>query len=153
MSINLEKEKNFALSAADRYDIISFAIEAADDSGFLNSFVFERALYCYAALMLMEDNKIEIQAKLTGNLMDAWDYCVEEGIIDEMVAQYSEVINQLSSEASIWFEEYNTYVTSARGILSIVEQFSGDIVQSAASALSKTAEDTGVNNIIDIANE
>ena len=44
--IDFEKEKSLALDAQERYDIIAFAMDAADDEGFINSFIFERALCC-----------------------------------------------------------------------------------------------------------
>ena len=62
--INLIFEHDSHLSSQDRYDIISFAMEAADDNGFINSFVYERALYCYAAIMLYPERREEI-----GNLL------------------------------------------------------------------------------------
>ena len=58
--INLAQEESYKLSAKDRYDILSFAIEAADDGGFVSSFVFERAMYLYAAIILDEDRADDI---------------------------------------------------------------------------------------------
>ena len=58
--INLENEKSLALDAQERYDIIGFAMDAADDNGFINSFVFERALYCFAAIVLYPEHKDKI---------------------------------------------------------------------------------------------
>ena len=67
--------------------------------------------------------------------------------------EYEEEFNTLADEGTIWFEEYDKYATSARGILSLVEQFTGNAVTSAASALQTTAEQTGVANIIQIADD
>lgn len=69
--INLEIEKSLALDAQERYDIISFAMDAADDNGFINSFVFERALYCYAAIMLYPELKEDLSEKVASNLINA----------------------------------------------------------------------------------
>lgn len=69
--INLETEKSLALDAQERYDIISFAMDAADDNGFINSFVFERALYCYAAIMLYPEIAEELSEKVISNLISA----------------------------------------------------------------------------------
>ena len=152
--MDLSKEKSNRLSAKDRYDILTFAIEAADDNGFVNSFVFERAIYCYAAIILTEDElKDNIRSKIAENLVEAWDWLVENNTIQELMTEYKEEFDILANEGAIWFEEYDKYATSARGILSLVEQFSGDIVNSAASALRNTAEETGISNIIQIADD
>lgn len=152
--MDLSKEKESRLSTRDRYDILTFAIEAADDNGFVNSFIFERALYCYAAIVLTEDDLQEdIRSKVTENLVDAWDYLIQNNIIQDLMKEYSEELNQLADESVIWFDEYNKYAVSARGILSLVEQFTGDALSSAASALRDTAEETGITNILNIADE
>lgn len=151
--INLAQEESYKLSAKDRYDILSFAIEAADDGGFVSSFVFERAMYLYAAIILDEDRANDIREKITQNLIDAWDYAIQEKIIQEMLESYKDDLDQLAEEGWSWFEEYNKYILSARGILSFAQEFSGDIVNSAAAALKDTMEETGAKNIIDIADE
>lgn len=152
--MDLSKEKSNRLSAKDRYDILTFAIEAADDNGFVNSFVFERALYCYAAIVLTEDDLQEdIRQKVNNNLIEAWDYLVQNNIIQELAEEYGEELDQLANEGATWFEEYDKYATSARGILSLVETFTGNAVSNAATALQDTARQTGVANIIQLADE
>ena len=151
--INLAQEESYKLSAKDRYDILSFAIEAADDGGFVSSFVFERAMYLYAAIILDEDRANDIREKITQNLIEAWDYAIQEKIIQEMLESYKDDLDQLAEEGWSWFEEYNNYILSARGVLSFAQEFSGDIVSSAATVLKDTMEETGAKNIIDIADE
>ena len=152
--MDLSKEKSNRLSAKDRYDILTFAIEAADDNGFVNSFVFERAIYCYAAIILTEDElKDDIRSRVADNLIEAWDYLVQSNIIQELMEEYGKELNILADEGAIWFEEYDKYATSARGILSLVEEFTGSAVTNAASALQNTAEETGISNIIQISDE
>lgn len=152
--MDLSKEKESKLSSRDRYDILTFAIEAADDGGFVSSFIFERAIYCYAAIVLAEDNlKDDIRSKVADNLIDAWDYLVQNNIIQELKDEYQKEFDLLAEEGEIWLEEYELFSSSARGVLSVVEQFTGDSVVNAAAALKDTAEQTGVANILEIADE
>ena len=152
--IKLTEEKNCALSAKDRYDILNFAISAAYTGEFISSFIYERALYCYAAIILMEDSADEIRAAIADDLIEGWDKLVREtNIIQEMSENYNSDLALLAEEAWLWFDEYNKYATSARGVLNLVEQFSGDIVSSAANTLRATAKETGVSNILEIADE
>lgn len=151
--INLAQEESYKLSAKDRYDILSFAIEAADDGGFVSSFIFERAMYLYAAIILDEDRADDIREKITQNLIGAWDYVIQEKIIQEMQEKYSEDLDKLAEEGWIWFEEYNNYNLSMRGILSLVEQFTGNAIGSAASVLENTAKTSGVSDVLRIADE
>lgn len=152
--MDLSKEKESKLSSRDRYDILTFAIEAADDGGFVSSFIFERAIYCYAAVVLAEDNlKDDIRSKVADNLIDAWDYLVQNNIIQELKDEYQKEFDLLAEEGEIWLEEYELFSSSARGVLSVVEQFTGDSVVNAAAALKDTAEQTGVANILEIADE
>jgi len=45
MAIDLTLEKERSLSTQDMYDIIAFSTEAANDNGFMNSFIFNRSIY------------------------------------------------------------------------------------------------------------
>ena len=68
-----------------------------------------------------------------------------------MMKDYSEELNVLAAEGQVWFEEYSDWAHSARGILDTVQMFSGDIVQNAASMLRNTAKETGVEEILEVA--
>jgi len=152
--MNLAQEKTCSLSARDRYDILTFAISAADDNGFVNSFIFERAMYCYAAIILTEDDmKDDIRARVSENIIDAWDYLVQNNIIQELRDRYADDLDYLAKEGGVWLDEYDTYATSARGILSLVETFTGSAVSDAVNALRATAEESGVANVINIAQD
>ena len=151
--INLEIEKTLTFSAQDRYDIISFAMDAADDNGFINSFVFERALYCYAFMMLRPERKDELTPIAANNILDCWNKLLEDNSIKEMVDDYEEEINLLAAEGQVWFEEYSDWAHSARGVLDTVQMFSGNIVQNAANMLTNTAKETGIEDILEVADE
>lgn len=151
--INLETEKSLALDAQERYDIISFAMDAADDNGFINSFVFERALYCFAAINLYPEHKELITQAMTVSPIETWKLLITNGLIEAMMKQYGTTLDQLADEAKIWFDEYSDWAHSARGILDVVQQFSGDILQNAAGRLTSTAEETGVSDLLEIADE
>ena len=153
--IDLSKEKNSVLTAQERYEICSFAIEAAETSGFLNSFIFERAIYCYTTIMLLEDGpeKDNVRALASENILECWSHIVDSDILKDVQAQYSDIFDIIAEEGWTWFKEYGAYITSARGILSFVEQFSGDILANAAETFQSTVNNTEVNNVIDIANK
>ena len=151
--INLDFELSSALDAQERYDIIGFAMDAADDNGFINSFVFERAIYCFAAIMLYPEKKEELAPIVARNPIEGWKYLVENDIIQDMQEQYSAELNVLTEEAGTWFLDYSEWAHSARGVLEMVQQFSGNIVQNAAAQLNSTAQQTGVSDLLEIAQD
>ena len=53
--INIEEVLNCPLTSQEIYDMINSCLEEAEDNGFLNQFVFERALVCHEVLLLIED--------------------------------------------------------------------------------------------------
>jgi len=152
--IKLKEEKDCVLSAKDRNDILNFAINDAFTGEFVSSFIYERALYCYAAIILMRDNADEIRAAISEDLIAGWDKLVKEtNIIQEMSEKYNSDLALLAEEAWLWFDEYNKYATSARGILTLVEEFTGGATKGLADTLRQTAEETGVSNMLEIADE
>lgn len=151
--INLEIEKSLTLSAQERYDIIAFAMEAADDNGFINSFIFERALYCYASIILYPEHKDLLSAAIAKDLIRTWETIIENGLLEKMIEDYKDDLDQLATEGKIWYEEYSDWAHSARGILDMVQGFTGDIVQNAANRLTQTAEQTGVQQLLEVADD
>ena len=151
MSLNIDKEKTSALSSAAQFDIINFSIQAAEENGFLNSFIFERALYCFAAIVLNDDRKEEISHLVSQGVVEAWEKLVEDGTMDEMIKNYNDALNDLSENAERWFEEYNKYTISARGLLNNIQELSGSIVQNAAQQLRNASTETGVLDMLQLA--
>ena len=152
--MDLTIEKELALNAKDRYDIYTFATEAADDNGFVNSFVFQRALYCYTILLLAEDEyKDQIRPLIAENLVQAWDKIIEDDILPKIIEQYPREMDMIGQEGKIWFDEYDKYAISARGILSLVEQFTNGAVVNAASSFKNAAEKSGVSEVLKIADD
>ena len=149
--MNLEFEKQRKLSTQDMYDILAFAVDAAEDNGFMNSFVFERAMYEYAAIMVFQEDKEILAPKVAQNVNSAWDYMLEEGYIDRLVEQYQPELDMLADCGERWMEEYTAYAHSARGLLDTVKMVSGDITQNMISQLKQTADQEGVSNLIQIA--
>ena len=106
--MNLEFEKQRKLSTQDMYDILAFAVDAAEDNGFMNSFVFERAMYEYAAIMVFQEDKEILAPKVAQNVNTAWDYMLEEGYIDRLIEEYQPELDMLADCGGRWMEEYTS---------------------------------------------
>lgn len=153
MTFHLVDQKECKLSAQERYDIISFAIDAAVDNGFLNSFIFSRALYVYASIILYPERKDEIAKLAAQNINEAWSTLLHDDTLDALAKDYPLEVKILNDEGIAWFDEYSKYSQSARGLLSTIQEFSGDIVQAAAEQLRNSAAQSGVQNVIEIADK
>ena len=151
--ISLEFEANAHLDTKDRYDIITFAMEAADDNGFINSFVFERALFVYAAIILYPERKEDLVEKASSNILQTWQDLVDDDTIKEMFDNYPDDIKVLGEESAAWYSEYADWAHSARGILNTIETLSGDVLNRAATRLQSTAQESGVLEVLQVADE
>lgn len=139
--IDLEYEKNRNLTTEQICIIVDFAIQAANDGGFLNSFIFERALCVFAAQILFPDKKDDIASSI-GQGYDirlAFDLLVKDGTVEKLQKDYAADMQHLQEVGQIWFEEVETYEHSARGLLDTINTLSGDIVQSAVQQLQQVA--------------
>lgn len=151
MAIDLLFEKDKSLSTQDMYDIINFSLELAEDNGFVNSFIFERAMYLFAAIVIDQDLKQELSPRIAENINDAWDYAIERGIIENLAENYENDLSTLAQLGETWFEEYVHYNCSARGLLNTIQEFSSDIVQAAAQQLQNSANASGIQDVLKIA--
>lgn len=152
MAILFEIETAKKLTSQDMYDIIHFAAQSAEDNGFVNQFVFERALYAYAAIILYPDRKEEIGRMVSNNILDAWDALLADGTIEDMNKNFAVDMDALGRIGSVWLDDYIKYLQSARGILSSFQEFSGDIIQTAVEKFKTVSDEVGANQVLEIAN-
>lgn len=152
MAILFETETAKKLTSQDMYDIIHFAAQSAEDNGFVNQFVFERALYAYAAIILYPDRKEEIGSMVSNNILDAWDALLDDGTIADINENFAVDMDALGRIGSVWLDDYIKYLQSARGILSSFQEFSGDIIQTAVEKFKTVSDEVGANQVLEIAN-
>lgn len=152
MAILFETETAKKLTSQDMYDIIHFAAQSAEDNGFVNQFVFERALYAYAAIIIYPDRKEELGRIVSDNILDAWDALLADGTIADMNENFAVDMDALGRIGSVWLDDYIKYLQSARGILSSFQEFSGDIIQTAVEKFKTVSDEVGANQVLEIAN-
>lgn len=148
---NLETTRK--LTSQDIYDIIHFSAQSAEDNGFVNQYVFERALYAYAAIILYPDRKEEISSMVSNNILDAWDALVSDGTTSDMEKNFSSDIKILGEVGSVWLDDYIKYLQSARGIFSTFQTFSGDIVESTVNRFKDAFNENDAKTVLEIADK
>ena len=152
--MNIDKEKAYKLSSQERYDIISHAMDAAEDDGFINQFVFVRSLYVFAARALYPEMWEQIDEDLvTGSPMVAWDRMIEDDVVDTMIKDYGDELNALAEEGRIWLEDFMTYRNSARGIVDVLQVFTNSIADNMGQSLEMLKNDIDVQAALDIADK
>lgn len=153
--MNLEQEKNNVFTPQETYDIISAAIDMADDEGFVNSYVFERALYVCAARTLYEDKTDEINSSLLedGSPLVTWKKLLDERIIDQMATEQEESLDYLASLGQIWFEEYTEAAHSLRSLVDVIQALTDGMASNMGKQLDMFKKDNDVQNVIDIADK
>lgn len=148
---NLETTRK--LTSQDMYDIIHFSAQSAEDNGFVNQYVFERALYAYAAIILYPDRKEEISRMVSNNILDAWDALVSDGTMLDMEKNFSSDLKILGEVGSVWLDDYIKYLQSARGIFSTFQTFSGDIVESTVNRFKDAFNENDAKAVLEIADK
>ena len=137
----VKNEKDIKLTMEQVCIIEDFAAQAANDGGFMNSYVFERALLVFAAIVLYPDRKDEINGMI-GEGYDvrlAYQTLLETGLLEEMSKDYEMELEYLVTVGETWFQEAKEFEQSARGLLNTISDLSGDIVSQAASKLQAVA--------------
>lgn len=153
MAILFETETAKKLTSQDMYDIIHFAAQSAEDNGFVNQFVFERALYAYAAIILYPDRKEKIGSIVSNNILDAWDALLDDGTIADMNENFAVDMDALGRIGSVWLDDYIKYLQSMRGVFSVFQNFSGDIVESTVNRFKDAFNESDAQTVLDIADK
>ena len=135
------------------YDMINSCLEAAEDNGFLNQFVFERALVCHEILNLVEDLDDLAGSRVTENPLTAFDQFLEQGQIDELIANHKDTVNYIGQVAAQYFEAYEKYLLSIGGVLNKAEIFSSEVLQNMAGQVQTLTNNEDVKEALRIADE
>lgn len=146
--LNFELEKNIAFSTQDIYDILVFAQQAANDD-FFNSFVFERAVWVYAAIILYPEHKDEYATLAAENILDAYSTLLEQEVFSQMVKDFKDDMEFLTKKAESWYEEAAEHLCSPRALLTAFDNFSGEIMQQAVQKLQEATSSDNVKLIED----
>ena len=139
--IDLKRELTRTLTMAEICTIEDFAIQAANDNGFLNRYVFDRALLVFAAVVIYPDRKDEINNMIGQNydIRAVFDELVKDGTLERMCKTHAADINYLIETGAQWFEDVSAYEHSIRGLLDSISDLSGDILTEAVAKLQKIA--------------
>lgn len=141
-------EKDAKLTAQEVNAILTCAFDDATADGFVNKFVFERALYPYTYAVLTAKNGEENSFNDLSPL-DAWNKMLLDGTIEKMSTEYETEIAILQDAATDVFDEYCRYNNSVHGITKNVRA----ILNEFAEALRSAVDAEQYKEIMDIASK
>lgn len=151
--INIEEVLNCPLTSQEIYDMINSCLEEAEDNGFLNQFVFERALVCHEVLLLIEDLDDIDGPMIAENPLTAFDHFLEMGYIQNLIKNHTATVNYISKIAAQYFEDYEKYLLSIGGVLNKAEIFSSEVLQNMAGQMNDLTKNGDIQETLKIANE
>jgi len=151
--INIEEVLNCPLTSQEIYDMINSCLEEAEDNGFLNQFVFERALVCHEVLLLIEDLDDIDGPMVAENPLTAFDHFLEMGYIQNLIKNHADTVNYIGKVAAQYFEDYEKYLLSIGGVLNKAEIFSSEVLQNMAGQMNDLTKNGDIQETLKIANE
>ena len=151
--INIEEVLNCSLTSQEIYDMINSCLEEAEDNGFLNQFVFERALVCHEVLLLIEDLDDIDSSMVAENPLTAFDHFLEMGYIQNLVKNHTATVDYIGKIAAQYFEDYEKYLFSVGGVLNKAEIFSSEVLQNMAGQMNNLTKNGDIQETLKIANE
>lgn len=151
--INIEEVLNCPLTSQEIYDMINSCLEEAEDNGFLNQFVFERALVCHEVLLLIEDLDDIDGPMVVENPLTAFDHFLEMGYIQNLIKNHADTVTYIGKVAAQYFEDYEKYLLSIGGVLNKAEIFSSEVLQNMAGQMNDLTKNGDIQETLKIANE
>ena len=151
--INIEEVLNCPLTSQEIYDMINSCLEKAEDNGFLNQFVFERALVCHEVLLLIEDLDDIDGPMVAENPLTAFDHFLEMGYVQNLVKNHTATVDYIGKIAAQYFEDYEKYLLSIGGVLNKAEIFSSEVLQNMAGQFNDLTKNGDIQETLKIADE
>nr|DAL50594.1 MAG TPA_asm: hypothetical protein [Caudoviricetes sp.] len=151
--IDMELEKQSTLTAKDINDLLAFAIGESENDGFVNRYVFERAMYTYLYLLLAEgDEQEKVRNSINENgVLVVWQELVGTGKIEQMAQDHQTEIALAERAGADVFDDYNGYSRSIRASFANIQSASNSIMENAAKQMSQMLSSDQYKDIMDIA--
>lgn len=156
MIVNIETEKNLTVTSEEVNTIVASAINEADNNGFVNRFVFSRAMWVYLYLMLLEDADAKKALKKRINkegVLNLWDSLVKDGSIGNMLATHEEDVNFVAEVANEMYDSYVQFNQSIRGTIVNIQELGSEMIQSAMGSMNKMLADGKYAEVMNIAQQ
>ena len=151
--INIEEVLNCPLTSQEIYDMINSCLEKAEDNGFLNQFVFERALVCHEVLLLIDDLDDIDGPMVAENPLTAFDHFLEMGYVQNLIKNHADTVDYISKIAADYYEDYNKYLLSLGGVINKAELLSTDSLNNLTSQFKNVIENGDIMQTLEIAKE
>lgn len=151
--LNIEQIKNCPLTSQEIYDMINSCLEEAEDNGFLNRFVFERALVCHEVLLLIEDLDELDGPMVAENPLKAFHHFIEVGYVDQLIEHFKDVVEYIGEIATPYYDDYEKYLLSVGGVLNKAEIFSSEVLQNMAGQFNDLTKNGDIQETLKIADE
>lgn len=151
--INLQNEKQYKISTQDVYDIVSYAVDSADDGGFVNTFILERALYEYAVLEVYPEERDKYQKKVASNPNLAWDEMLSDGVLEKLKNDFSIDLAHIADVAVQWVSDYESYAHSIRGAADVIQTTLNAVSEYSMNNLKDAASNDVLREVTDIADK
>ncbi len=151
--IDMELEKQSTLTAKDMNDLLAFSIGESENDGFVNRYVFERAMYTYLYLLLAEgDEQEEVRNSINENgVLVVWQELVGTGKIEQMAQDHPTELALAERASADVFDDYNAYSRSIRASFANIQSVSSNIMENAAKQMSQMLSSDQYKDIMDIA--
>lgn len=106
------------MKSQDIYSAIDYALDTATDNGYLNHFLFIRALNVALALV---EYPLDVKVNDGDTVLDIYDRLKEKGIIDKMIhdVDMSDIYDQAHTE----FYNYQQHLDSFGGSMNVFMDF------------------------------
>lgn len=143
------------LSSLQTNSVVSMAVGDAEVHGFVDPFVFERAVAVYGAILFMEEDKAgETRAKIEeSGILAAYDTLVEDGTLSSIYEAHGDAFNVLMDDAEATYDAYVKYAQSIRGAVDSLQDYGQGIIDEAMKKMTSMLESPAYKQVMEKAQE
>lgn len=153
--VNITLEKQSKITSTDINNLLAFAMEQSETDGFLNRFVFERAMYLYLYLLLCDESEKDgIRSVLTSEgVLVAWQSLVADGKVDSLLANHETEVQLVQDAGDAVFADYKSYSESFRGAFCNVQERASSNMEKVASQMAAIMDSDKYQDVLAIADK
>jgi hypothetical protein len=149
-----EQERGCKLEPQKVYDVVAMTVDAANDEGFINPYILDRALVEFFVTAISDDlNDKYFERLARGEINGVWKDMLKDDTVFSTLDDESASFEFVCNVASDWCDAYKEYLSSPACVVNAIQKITSDMSNAMNGTINNALTDENINEVMKIATD
>lgn len=149
-----EQERSCKLEPQKVYDVVAMTVDAANDEGFINPYILDRALVEFFVTAISDDLNDKYFERLAhGEINGVWKDMLKDDTVFSTLDDESASFEFVCNVAADWCDAYKEYLSSPACVVNAIQKITSDMSNAMNGTINNALTDENINEVMKIATD